>query len=152
MRPSFTAAIACAAAAAAATPALAAGPPPALSRALTPAGRLIWNLDALFKDTFGNRRVPCYDVQRGVFLSESQSAGCPTPWQRYITYSFTFRNAHNSQFRLVHLSKPPLFGVTDIPVFINGKYISCPGGQYHNGHTGVLVAGGDTPVGTFWCY
>ena len=128
------------------------GPPPPLAKDLTAAGRLTWNLDALLHDTFGVNPTVCYDAERGRIFAVSAREGCPTPWQRYIVYSFTFTNARDSALKLVRLSKTPLFGVTDVPVFLKGHYISCPHGQYHHGRTGLLMAGGDTPVGTFWCY
>src|SRR5258707_15802343 len=83
----------------------AAGPPPPLARELTPDGLVAWNLDALLNDTFGSNRVSCYDARQGTFFSRNRE-GCPSPWQRYLTFHFMFRNAHDSEFRLVRPSKP----------------------------------------------
>jgi len=131
--------------------ALAAGPPSGLARSLTPNGRVIWNLDALLNDTFGDR-TDCYDAKTASIFSVARSAECPSPLARYQTYVFTFLNAFGSQFRLVSLAKPPFTGVTNVPLRVNGRYVSCPGGRYHGGGAGWLVEGGGTgPGGEFWC-
>ena len=130
---------------------IATGPPPEVSRSLTPNGRVLWNLDALLNDTFGNR-VDCYDGQRIVLFSVRHGGYCPSPEARYQTYVFTFLNAKHSEFRLVHLSRPPNTGATNAPVRVGGRFISCTGGMYHHGGRGWLVFGGGAgPTGLFWC-
>lgn len=69
--------------------ALADGPPPGLRQSLTASGRVIWNLDALVKDTFGTR-VACYDAARSKIFSVPHGADCPGPAARYWFYEFTF--------------------------------------------------------------
>lgn len=131
--------------------ALAAGPPSGLAGSLTANGRVIWNLDALLNDTFGDR-TDCYDAKTTSIFSVSRGSGCPAPVARYQTYVFTFLNAFGSQFRLVSLSKPPFTGVTSVPLRVKGRYVSCPDGEYHHGAAGWLVAGGGNgPNGEFWC-
>ena len=123
------------------------GPPPGL----TPNGKVLWNLDALLNDTFGNR-VDCFDDQRDAIFSVAHGAYCPAPEARYQTWDFTFLNAFHSQFRLVSLAKEPFTGVTNAPVRVGNRYISCPGGQYHHGGRGwIVIGGGAGPTGQFWC-
>lgn len=124
-----------------------AGPPPGL----TPNGRVLWNLDALLNDTFGNR-VDCFDGKRYSLFSVARSSTCPAPEARYQTWDFTFLNASHSSFRLVQLTKEPLTGVTNVPVRVGDRYISCPDGEYRHGGPGWLVFGGGAgPTGLFWC-
>jgi hypothetical protein len=127
------------------------GPPPELSRSLTPNGRVLWNLDALLNDTFGNR-VDCYDGQRIVLFSVPHGGYCPAPQARYQTYVFTFLNANHSEFRLVRLARAPDTGATNAPVRVGSRFVSCPDGQYHHSGRGWLVFGGGAgPTGLFWC-
>lgn len=118
---------------------------------LTRNGRVIWNLDALLRDTYGNRLV-CWDGQRFVLFPASRSAGCPAPSARYQTWDFSFLNTHHSQFRRIHLLREPTTGVTNVPIRVGSDYVSCPHGQYHHGRRGWLVFGGGAgPTGLFWC-
>ena len=94
--------------------AMAAGPPASLAGSLTANGRVLWNLDALLNDTFGNR-TDCYDAKETAIFAVGRGGSCPAPEARYQTYVFTFLNAFGSQFRLVALSKPPFTGVTNVP-------------------------------------
>ena len=131
--------------------ALAAGPPSGLASSLTANGRVIWNLDALLNDTFGNR-TDCYDAKNADIFSVARASECPSPLARYQTYVFTFLNAFGSQFRLVALAKEPSTGATNVPLRVNSRYVSCPNGQYHHGGSGWLVEGGGAgPNGLFWC-
>ena len=130
---------------------LAAGPPVALAKSLTANGRVLWNLDALLNDTFGNR-VECFDGQHFSIFSVPHGSECPSPDARYQGWVFTFLNAYHSAFRLVRLAKEPDTGATNVPVNVAGRYISCPGGEYHHGGRGWLVMGGGAgPTGQFWC-
>jgi len=131
--------------------ALAAGPPSSVASSLTANGRVIWNLDALLNDTFGNR-PPCYDAEHVAIFSVAHGSDCPSPAARYQDYVFTFLNAFGSQFRLVSRSSAPSTGATTVPLRVNGDYVSCPDGQYHHGGPGWLVMGGGAgPNGEFWC-
>jgi len=131
--------------------ALASGPPASLAPSLTANGRVIWNLDALVNDTFGDRDE-CFDGKRIDIFSEAHGAGCPAPEARYQTYVFTFLNAFHSAFWLVRRSTPPNTGATTAALRVDGEYVSCPGGEYHHGGRGWLVEGGGAgPNGQFWC-
>jgi hypothetical protein len=131
--------------------AAASGPPHALAPSLTSNGRVIWNLDALLNDTFGNR-VDCFDAEHTAIFSVAHGSYCPSPEARYQQYDFTFLNAFHSDFRLVTLAKAPDTGATNSPLRVNGRYVSCPGGEYHHGGRGWLVFGGGAgPNGMFWC-
>ena len=125
----------------------AAGPP----QDLTSNGRVLWNLDALLHYTFGGR-VVCYDGRRVAIFSVPGGSGCPAPQARYQPWAFTFRTAHASAFRLVERRGAPVTGATTVPVQVASRYVSCPGGLYHDGKRGWLVFGGGAgPTGLFWC-
>jgi hypothetical protein len=133
-----------------ALPAIAAGPPPTVSRYLTPNGEVVWNLDALVNDTFGDR-VPCWDGKElNVFAVAHGSDGCPAPSARYAPYVFTFLGAHGSAFRLVSRSSEPITGVTNSPIRVDGLYVSCPRPQYP-GPGWVVYGGGTFATGLIWC-
>jgi hypothetical protein len=131
--------------------ATASGPPTALAASLTANGRVIWNLDALLNDTFGDR-VDCFDGRQYRIFSVAHGGECPSPEARYQLWDFTFLNAFRSEFELVHLAKEPFTGVTNVPIKVGSDYVSCPGGEYHHGGRGWLVMGGGAgPTGQFWC-
>ncbi len=135
------------------TPALAsaAGPPHSLAQSLTTNGRVLWNLDALLNDTFGNR-VECYRSAAVQIFSVPHGSYCPGDSASVQPYVFTFVNAYHSEFRLVHLAKEPNTGATNGPLRIGSEFISCPHGEYHHGGRGWLVFGGGAgPNGMFWC-
>lgn len=105
-----------------------AAPPPGL----TPAGRVLWNFEALLHDTFGSRAVcqvtgaygngqtlPDY----GDFVSPA--AGCD-PTATYSTYVPVFANAHGSAFHLVvHHVNPGFGGAHSGPVRVHGLLVAC---------------------------
>lgn len=125
-----------------------AGGPPT---GLTANGVVLWNLDALLNDTFGDR-VDCYDAKHVDIFSVARGQDCPAPEAEYQTYVFTFLNAFHSTFRLVRLARVPNTGVTNVPVRVDNRFVSCPDGLYHHGERGWLVFGGDAgPTGVFWC-
>jgi hypothetical protein len=127
---------------------LGASEPPA---GLTSSGRVIWNLDALLRDTYGSR-VVCWDGQRYMIFAVARGRYCPAPEARYQAWDFTFRSARDSTFRRIHLAKEPSTGATNVPVRVGENYISCPNGRYHHGRRGWLVFGGGAgPTGQFWC-
>jgi hypothetical protein len=133
------------------TLASAADPPPSITPSLTPNGRVIWNLDGLLNDTFGDR-TDCYDGAHAAIFSVAHGSDCPSPSARYQEYVFTFLNARDSQFHLVKLSKEPFTGVPNSPLLVDGSYVACPGGEYQHGGEGWLVCGGGAgPNGYFWC-
>ncbi len=99
---------------------------------LTPAGRVLWNFEALLRDTFGSRDVcqvtgaygngqtlPDY----GDFVSPA--AGC-SPTATYSTYVPVFVNAHGSAFHLVvHHIKPGFGGAHSGAVRVHGLLVAC---------------------------
>lgn len=100
-------------------------------RGLTANGRLVWNLDALLHDTFGNREIYVnYTSATRIgnfstrFISDAQS--------RY--YLYTFAAARHSQFRAVRpATAPRVFEGTaagEIPLKLLGAYISCGNGRW----------------------
>src|SRR5581483_9280440 len=129
----------------------AAGPPPSLAQSLTSNGRVLWNLDALLNDTFGNR-VECYRSATVQIFSVPHGTYCPGDLASVQQYVFTFLNAHHSEFKLVKLAKMPNTGATNGPLRVGSLFISCPGGEYHHGGRGWLVFGGGAGQnGMFWC-
>src|SRR5438876_1141877 len=124
-----------------ATPAAAA--PPA---GLTAYGRVIWNVDALLHDTFGQRQAYQDYLGKSVypdfsthFISEASSI----PW------AVTLATARHSQFRAVHPVVAPKVGdyVTgsNVPVKIGSAFISCGNGRW-------LYQRNGYPLGaTIWC-
>jgi hypothetical protein len=127
------------------------GPPSSLVASLTSNGRVIWNLDALLNDTFGDR-VDCFDSKQYRIFSVPRGDECPSPEARYQLWDFTFLNAFHSQFRLMHLAREPFTGVTNVPIKVGSDYVSCPDGEYHHGNRGWLVMGGGAgPTGQLWC-
>ena len=118
-----------------------AAPPPGLS----PAGRVLWNFEALLHDTFGSREVcqvtgasgngqalPDY----GDFVSPA--AGCD-PTATYSVYVPVFANAHGSAFHLVvrHIT-PGFGGAHSGPVRVHGLLVACD-----RKATKLLIAHGD---------
>lgn len=131
------------------TPLARAAPRPPVG--LTTSGTVIWNLDALIRDTFGNRTA-CWDDKRYVIFAVPRGQGCPAPEARYQAWDFTFTNAQASAFRRVHLAKQPLTGVTNVPVRIGKDYVSCPTGHHqHGARVWLVFGGGHGPTGLFWC-
>jgi len=110
-------------------------PPPGL----TTYGRVIWHVDALLHDTFGQRRVWVNPTGNAVsaprafstrFISESGS-------RRYI---FTFANARHSAFRTATPPRPPKAHIGAagwaIPLMLKRSYISCGNGTWLYEHGG----------------
>ena len=110
---------------------------------LTSYGSAVWNLEALLHDTFGKREVweeygktniPDFTTQ---FLDLARS----------VPYVYTFANAHHSTFRPLRTKHPP--GIadyvtgSDVPLMINGSYISCGGDLWLYEHSGQALPGGD---------
>jgi hypothetical protein len=95
---------------------------------LTAYGRIVWNLDALLRDTFG---------QRPVYLNAKQSyPKSPRNFSTKFTgdccsatYIYTFANAHHSTLRTVGPTKPPRPNIGasgyEVPLTIRGAYIYC---------------------------
>jgi hypothetical protein len=118
---------------------------------LTRSGQVIWNLDALLRDTYGSRTV-CWDGRRDTIFAVGRGEDCPAPEARYQRWDFAFLGARDSEFRRVHVAKEPRTGATNVAVRVGRDYVSCPHGQYHHGRRGWLVFGGGAgPTAEFWC-
>jgi hypothetical protein len=110
-----------------------AGPPAGLS----PSGRITWNLEALLRDTFGNREVNLQlrEFGRPEDFSLAFRGDCCSG-----SYVFVFSNPHGSQFRARRVSKPPkpVVGASgaDVPLTIRGAYVYCGKGQWLYLHEG----------------
>src|ERR671915_11033 len=87
---------------------------------LTAQGQLLWNLDALVRDTFGSRPV-CLRYA-GTQLS---LAGCSAAAPRRTAYRLTFIGAEGSRFRLSDRSTPPALGARAPLLRLRTSYISC---------------------------
>lgn len=87
---------------------------------LTAQGQLVWNLDALVRDTFGSRPV-CLRYA-GTQLS---LAGCSAAAPRRTAYRPTFIGAEGSRFRLSDRSTPPALGARAPLLRVRTSYISC---------------------------
>jgi hypothetical protein len=120
------------------------GPPPGL----TPYGRAVWNLDALLHDTFGNRQVwenPTPGARQiPNFSTRFIDLATSTP------YVYTFAAARHSEFRVARPKKPPRVGVSatgeNVPLKIEGAYVSCGGGKWLYGRNGQPLLSGN-----IWC-
>jgi len=114
---------------------------------LTAYGRVLWNLDALLHDTFGDRQV-WEDYGRGPipnFSTKFISFASSVPW------AYTFATPRQSQFRPVRRPRhPPKVGVlpngSNVPFKIQGAYIACGHGEWLYSRSGQAVIGGD-----MWC-
>ena len=97
------------------------GPPPGL----TQQGRLLWNFEALLRDTFGNHSA----VSATTGLNDSLNFSCAGwcgPNAKYLHFRFTFAEARGSAF---HVSKKRYVGGTwgNYPrgILIRGHLIAC---------------------------
>jgi hypothetical protein len=111
------------------------GPP----AGLTAHGRIVWNVDALLHDAFG---------QRPVYLNAKQNyPRSPRNFSTKFTgdccsayYIYTFSNAHGSTLRMIRPMKPPRpnIGVAgyEVPLTIRGAYIYCGGNKWLFEHGG----------------
>jgi hypothetical protein len=88
---------------------------------LTMVGHTTWEVEALLRDTFGDRQ-PALDIRASNFSCAGSSCA---PLSRYSPYVYLFANAHGSAFHLV-TRKPgfAMFG-NATPVRIKGRYIAC---------------------------
>jgi hypothetical protein len=118
---------------AAAGTAQAAGPPAGLSQS----GQVIWNLEALLRDTFGAHDVYLQFANMGKpedFTLVDRGDCCSGE------YVFTFSNPNGSQFKVRHVSTPPkpFLGASgaDVPLTIKGAYIFCGNGRWLYVHEG----------------
>ena len=113
---------------------------------LTGYGRVVWNLDALLHDKFGNRQVY---LNYGPNGQESYSADF-LDMARSTPYTYTFSNAHHSQFHALVPRRSPKIGVyavgRNVPIRMGHAYISCGNGKWLYERSGQSMFGGD-----IWC-
>jgi hypothetical protein len=88
-------------------------------RAITAYGRLVWNLDALVRDRFGNHPV-CLSFARNRL---SPSACAESAHQRTL-YRATFA-AVRSDFHSTKLERAPHLRTGAVPLKVGAAYISC---------------------------
>lgn len=97
-----------------------AGPP----SGVTQQGRLLWNFEALLRDTFDRRVVSASSGLNGAL--NFSCAGLCGPNARYLHYKFTFSNARGSS---LHVSKRRYIGGSwgNYPrgILIRGHLIAC---------------------------
>jgi hypothetical protein len=96
---------------------------------LTADGYLIWQLEALLRDTFGGSEFYLhYDDDRARFDNEFTGNCCSEDW------SFTFADARRSQLRLDDPGRelPAKIGLSGgaIPLMILDRYIGCDDGRW----------------------
>jgi hypothetical protein len=114
---------------------------------LTPYGRVVWNLDALLHDSFGNRQV---------WENYARSNGTPNYSTRFVSgasstpYTYTFAAARSSTFKAVRPEHPPRSGTyvtgENFPVRVRGAYVSCGRGTWLYERNGQSFSGGN-----MWC-
>jgi len=117
---------------------------PATDRALTPPrglsthGANVWNLDALLRDTFGNRTVygEWINTRTGPLNFTTTFKGeCCTSY-----YLFTFAAARHSSFQLVAVKSGPKPAIgaagSELPITVNHRYVYCGRGKWLYTHTG----------------
>lgn len=87
---------------------------------LTSHGQLVWNLDALVRDVFGDQPV-CL-----LFASNQlSSAACSASPQTRAVYSTTFTRAAGSELRLSMQKGAPVLRGHAVPLKLGPSYISC---------------------------
>jgi hypothetical protein len=86
---------------------------------LTSYGRLVWNLDALLQNRFGNRSV----CLRFAFSLLSPAA-CTAPPHQRSEYRAIFA-AKKSAFRVRTLKRAPLLRSRAVPLKVGAGYVSC---------------------------
>jgi hypothetical protein len=92
---------------------------------LTGRGQVLWQFEALLRDTFGRKAV---FVRGGNFSCAGNGCGPLSVWSPYF---FTFAGARGTRF---HLAPRPAgsFGQHAAPVLVRGKAVACSasGGQF----------------------
>jgi hypothetical protein len=118
------------------TAASANGPP----TGLTAAGRLLWNLEALLRETFGTNYQGCLKNLNRYTLSFTKDSYCRTHASyQFQGYRFTFKGASRSAFHLVARTfRPTAFGNYPEPIRVESSYVACDAA----GHT-FLISYGD---------
>jgi hypothetical protein len=112
---------------------------------LTAYGQAVWNIDALLHDTFGKRDVWVdYIGSYPNFSTRFVDLASSVPWP------YTFSAARHSTYAAVSPKRPPGIGTfvtgSDVPMRIEGAYISCGHGRWLYSRSGQAYPGGD-----MWC-
>ena len=120
---------------------------------LTKAGVLLWDFEALLRDTFGSREV-CTITGGGTGNAPppdygdfvAPHGGC-SPEDVYSSYVYVFASARNSPFRLVSRSfKGGAFGNYPVPVRVAKLYVA-----YDRAAKTFLISYGDAATFTLDC-
>jgi hypothetical protein len=94
---------------------------------LARSGRILWQFEALLRDTFGNRSVSAHAARPGSAINFACASriGCK-PLAEWSPYVFTFRGPRHSRF---HLSKRRFpagyWGNYPVAVLIKGRFVAC---------------------------
>jgi hypothetical protein len=111
------------------------------SAALTPSGRLLWNLEAVLRATFGNSEPASSDTTQtgptnpsnppqnsttGRYVNFNCAGINCSPLSTYSPYRYTFSDPTNSTFHLsLQNYRKWSFGNYPEPVLINGRIVAC---------------------------
>jgi hypothetical protein len=112
-----------------------------VSEPITSAGRLLWNLEALLRATFGNSQPfssdntdtgptnpsnPPADSKTGYYLDFNCAGLNCAPLAVYEPYFYTFADPTDSSFHVSHVNyKQWNFGNYPEPVLIDGRIVAC---------------------------
>jgi hypothetical protein len=94
---------------------------------LSRSGRILWQFEALLRDTFGNRSISARSRPPGSAINFACASriGC-APLADWSPYFFTFRGPRHSRF---HLSKRRFpsgyWGNYPVAVLVKGRFIAC---------------------------
>src|SRR5258706_3845501 len=99
---------------------------------LSKSGRVLWQFEALLRDTFGNRSVSAHlQPGRAINFACANKIGC-APLAYWSPYFFTFTRAHDSAFRVSKKRFPSgYFGNYPFPIWIRGQFIACDRAEKH---------------------
>jgi hypothetical protein len=102
------------------------GPPPGL----TTKGRLVWHLEALLRQTFGNQAI-CTWVRAPLTVWDFRATPC-TPFASYDPYRYVFAHARGSRFHVS--SRAPtnmVFGNYPLMILIGGRATACDASEQY---------------------
>jgi hypothetical protein len=99
---------------------------------LTDSGRLLWNFEALLRQTFGTNYQGCLEYLNRYTPSFTKDSYCRTHFSyQFVGYAFTFKGPSRSAFHLVAGTfRPGAFGNYPEPIRVEGFYVACdPAGR-----------------------
>jgi hypothetical protein len=107
---------------------------------LTASGRLLWNFEALLRQTFGAGYQGCLEYLNRYTLSFTKDSYCRSHSNAdTMYYRFTFKGASSSAFHVVARTfRPAAFGNYPEPIRVERNYVACDPA----GHT-FLISYGD---------